>query len=211
MAKNKYLSSESRQSILVLGNEGYAMREIAKKLKILYNAVYYSLHRTANNGSNRNRKRSGRPRCTIEQEDKYIRVSRLRNRCITSPQLTASLNCTHIFRSMKRHRGCSRCCVAKLTKNRLHAQIGLHLWWMAGRPMHFSYEWVSLCHMELLYDMPRATGGKRAEHRTQRYTAAGNFDCNLHQTSSTVRTPVRKLSGDMGSEHDNVLFHTEAW
>ena len=38
--------------------------------------------------------RSGRPRCTTEQEDKYIRVSRLRNRLLTSPQLAALLNST---------------------------------------------------------------------------------------------------------------------
>ena len=46
------------------------------------------------NWSNQNRKRSGRPRCTTEQEDKYIRGSSLRNRCLTSPQLAASLNST---------------------------------------------------------------------------------------------------------------------
>ena len=45
MARNKELSSETRQSILVLRNEGYSMREIAKKLKISYNAVYYSEQR----------------------------------------------------------------------------------------------------------------------------------------------------------------------
>ncbi|XP_051505930.1 uncharacterized protein LOC127413102 isoform X1 [Myxocyprinus asiaticus] len=32
---------------------------------------------------------------TTKQEDKYIRVSSLRNRCLTCPQLTASLNSTH--------------------------------------------------------------------------------------------------------------------
>ena len=61
MARNKYLSVETRQSILVLRNEGYSMREIAKKLKISYNAVFYSLHRAAQTVSNQNRKRSGRP------------------------------------------------------------------------------------------------------------------------------------------------------
>jgi hypothetical protein len=61
MARNKELSSETHQSILVLRNEGYSMREIAKKLKIPYKAVYYSLHRTAQTDSNQNRKRSGRP------------------------------------------------------------------------------------------------------------------------------------------------------
>ena len=70
------------------------MREIAKKLKISYNGVDYSLQRTAQMGSNQNRKRSGRPRCTTKQEDKYIRVSSLRNRRLTGPQLPASLNGT---------------------------------------------------------------------------------------------------------------------
>ena len=72
MARNKDLSSDTHQSILVLRNEGYSMREIAN----WYNAVYYSLHRTAQTGYNQNRKRSGRPWGTTEQEDKYIRVSR---------------------------------------------------------------------------------------------------------------------------------------
>jgi transposase len=59
--KQRTFSLETHQSILVLRNEGYSMREIAKKLKIRYNAVYYSLHRTAQTVSNQNRKRSGRP------------------------------------------------------------------------------------------------------------------------------------------------------
>jgi transposase len=91
MARTKGLSSETRQSILVLRNEGYSMREITKKLKISFNTVYYSLHRTAQTGSNQNIK-SGGAQCTTEQEYKYIRVSSLRNRCLTSPQLAASLN-----------------------------------------------------------------------------------------------------------------------
>ena len=66
----------------------YSIREIAK---ISYNGVYYSLQRTAQTGSNQNRKRNGRPRCTTKQEDKYIRASSLRNRCLTGPQLAASL------------------------------------------------------------------------------------------------------------------------
>ena len=90
----KELSSQTRQSILILRNEGYSMWEIAKKQKISYNGVYYSLQRTAQTGSNQNRKRSVRPRCTTKQEDKYIRVSSLRNRHLTGPQLAASLNGT---------------------------------------------------------------------------------------------------------------------
>ena len=93
MARKTELSCETRQSILVLRNEGYSMREIAKKLKMSSNGVYYSLQRTAQTG-NQSRKRSGRPRCTTQQEDKYIRVSSLRNRRLTGLQLAASLNGT---------------------------------------------------------------------------------------------------------------------
>ncbi|KAM4039474.1 uncharacterized protein ACNLHF_017606 isoform 1-T1 [Anomaloglossus baeobatrachus] len=80
-------------------NKGYYMREIAKKLKISYNGVYYSLQRRAQTSSNQSRKRSGRPCCTTEQQDKYIRVkyirvSSLRNQRLTGPQLAASLNST---------------------------------------------------------------------------------------------------------------------
>uniref|UniRef100_A0A4W5QSX5 T-complex 11, testis-specific-like 2 n=1 Tax=Hucho hucho TaxID=62062 RepID=A0A4W5QSX5_9TELE len=63
------------------------MRETANKLKILYNAVYYSLHRTAQTGCNQNRQRGGRPRCTTEQEDKYISSS-----TGTSPPKTITLD-----------------------------------------------------------------------------------------------------------------------
>ena len=66
----------------------------SQKLKISHNAVYHSLQRTAQTVSNQNRKRSGRPRCTTKQEDKYVIVSSLRNRHLTSPQLAASLNST---------------------------------------------------------------------------------------------------------------------
>ena len=94
MARKRELSSQTQQSILVLRNEGYSMRDIAKKLKIFYNGVYYFLQRTAQTGSNQNRKKSGRPRWTTMQEDTYIRVSSLRNGCLTGPQLAASLNGT---------------------------------------------------------------------------------------------------------------------
>ena len=59
-----------------------------------YNGMYYSLQRTAQTGSNQNRKRSGRPRCTTKQKDTYIRVSSLRNRHLTGTQSAASLNGT---------------------------------------------------------------------------------------------------------------------
>ncbi len=61
MAKKKQLSLETHQSIIVLRNEGYTMLEIAKKLKISYKGVHYSLQRQRTTGSNKDRKRCGRP------------------------------------------------------------------------------------------------------------------------------------------------------
>ncbi|KAL7407969.1 hypothetical protein ABVT39_016384 [Epinephelus coioides] len=50
--------------------------------------------RTAQTGSNQNTKRSKGPRYTAELEDEYIRVSSLRQRHLTGPQLASSLNST---------------------------------------------------------------------------------------------------------------------
>nr|XP_054769264.1 uncharacterized protein LOC129276894 [Lytechinus pictus] len=94
MAMTRQLSLETRQSIVVLRKEGYSMQEIARKLKISIHAVHYSLKRKEATGSNGNRRRSGRPKTTSPAEDKYIRVSSLRNRCLTCPQITAGLNNT---------------------------------------------------------------------------------------------------------------------
>lgn len=93
MAKRKQLSLETRQSVHVLRSEGCSLRDIAKKLKISLKGVRYSLERQAATGSNQDRSRSGRPKCTSAKEDKYLRVSS-RNRRLTAPELAASLNQT---------------------------------------------------------------------------------------------------------------------
>jgi hypothetical protein len=64
VSKETKVYFKTHQFILVLRNEGYS--------KISYNDVYYFLHRTAQTGPNQNRKR--RPRCTTEEEDKYMSV-----------------------------------------------------------------------------------------------------------------------------------------
>ena len=126
--------AETPQSILVLRNEGYSMQEIAKKLKIWYNVVYYSPHRTAQTGSNQNRKKSGRPRCTTEQEDKYIRGSSLRNRHLlnSSPQLAASLNST------------GKIPISKSTDVTPWCWLSRHFWsiwcYFNGQKMYFSFK-----------------------------------------------------------------------
>jgi hypothetical protein len=60
------LSSETRQSILVV-------RNCQETEHLVYTAVCYSLHTTAQTCPDQNRKRSRRPRCTTEKEDRYIK------------------------------------------------------------------------------------------------------------------------------------------
>ena len=94
MAKKKQLTLETRQSIVVLRNEGYKLEDIAKKLGISLKGVHYTLTRHGDTGSIKDKHRSGRPKCTTAQEDKYIRVSSLMNRRLTAPEIAASLNST---------------------------------------------------------------------------------------------------------------------
>ena len=94
MAKKKQLTLETRQSIVVLRNEGYKLEDTAKKLGLSLKGVHYTLTRHGDTGSIKDKHRSGRPKCTTAQEDKYIRVSSLMNRRLTAPEIAASLNST---------------------------------------------------------------------------------------------------------------------
>lgn len=94
MGKRKELSSETRNSIIILREEGYKLKEIAKRLKVSIGGVQRALSRHAQTGSNATLPRSGRRKATSHAEDKYVRVSSLRNRRLTVPQLTAQLNST---------------------------------------------------------------------------------------------------------------------
>ena len=72
MARKRELSCETRQSILVLRNEGYSMRKMAKKLNISYNGVYYSLQRTAQTGSNRVEREVGGPSAQLSKKTSIL-------------------------------------------------------------------------------------------------------------------------------------------
>lgn len=92
MAKRKQITLEQRSAICTLREEGYSERQIAKKLGISCKGVHYTLARKKETGKNEDRKRSGRPKSTTSQEDNFIRVLSKRNRRLTAPQITASLN-----------------------------------------------------------------------------------------------------------------------
>ena len=90
------------------------------------NGVYYSLQRTAQMGSNQSRKRSRRPWCTTKQEDKYIRVSSLRNGRLTGPQLAASLNGTRktpVSTSTMKRRLWDAGPLGRVAKKKLHLRL----------------------------------------------------------------------------------------
>ena len=74
------------------------MREIAKKLKISYNGVYYSLQRTAHNRAlTRIEREVGGPGAQLSKRTSTLEFCcspSLRNRRLTGPQLAASLNGT---------------------------------------------------------------------------------------------------------------------
>lgn len=94
MAKRKQITLEQRIAICTLREEGYSERQIAERLGISCKGVHYTLARKQETGKNEDRKRSGRPKSTTNQEDNFIRVLSKRNRRLTAPQITAALNDT---------------------------------------------------------------------------------------------------------------------
>ncbi|CAJ0968019.1 unnamed protein product [Ranitomeya imitator] len=80
MARKKQLSKEKRVAIITLRNEGQSVRIIGKTLKVSPSAVAKTIKRYKETGSHEDRPREGRPRVTSASEDKFIRVTSLRNR-----------------------------------------------------------------------------------------------------------------------------------
>ena len=133
MAKRKQITIEQRSAICTLREEGYSERQIAARLGIFCKGVHYTLIRKQETGKNEDRKRSGRPKITTNQEDNFIRVLSKRIRRLTAPQITAALNNTRVtpisVTTVKRRllsaglRGCVAAKKPKLTighkKNRL--------------------------------------------------------------------------------------------
>ncbi|MDF4304952.1 helix-turn-helix domain-containing protein, partial [Vibrio parahaemolyticus] len=94
MARKPQLSKEKRIEIQVLKKEGYSTRQIAQKVKVSQSGVAKALKRYEETGSHEDRFCSGRSRVTSKAEDKFIRVTSLRNRQKTAPEIRAQLNST---------------------------------------------------------------------------------------------------------------------
>ena len=91
MARTTQLSKEKQQSIITLRQEGQSSRKISRTLNVS-SAVAKTIKRYDETGSHEDRPRTGRPRVTSAAEDKFIRVTSLRNRQLTAPQIRAHIN-----------------------------------------------------------------------------------------------------------------------
>jgi transposase len=78
--KKKELSSEDKGKILAYHDDGWSERAIAKKIPCSASTVHYVLCKKEETGTTDNLPRSGRPRATTENQDKYIRVATLMDR-----------------------------------------------------------------------------------------------------------------------------------
>ena len=95
MVKTAEISVGKRHSVITLRKEGYSVRQIAGKLNISRNGVHNIIKRFDTEGRIVNKAGRGRKRCTSQQQDNYLRVSSLRERRLTSSDLTRQLNAAH--------------------------------------------------------------------------------------------------------------------
>ncbi|KAF0026156.1 hypothetical protein F2P81_020893 [Scophthalmus maximus] len=126
MARKKQLSKEKRVAIITLRNEGQSVRKIGKTLKVSPSAVAKTIKRYKETGSHEDRPRKGRPRVTSAAEDKFIRVTSLRNRRLTAAQIRDQVNATQS--SSSRH-------ISRTTAKKRLCESGLHGRIAARKPL----------------------------------------------------------------------------
>ncbi|CDQ71903.1 unnamed protein product [Oncorhynchus mykiss] len=79
MARTAQISKVKRQFIITLRHGGQSIRKISRTLKVSSSAVAKTIKRYDETGSHEDRHRNGKPRVTSAAEDKFIRVTSLRN------------------------------------------------------------------------------------------------------------------------------------
>ena len=126
MARTTQLSKEKQQSIITLRQEGQSIRKISRTLNVSSSAVAKTIKRYDETGSHEDRPRTGRPRVTSAAEDKFIRVTSLRNRQLTAPQIRAHINA--LQSSSSRH-------ISTSTVQRRLRESGLHGGIAANKPL----------------------------------------------------------------------------
>lgn len=179
MGKGKSLSIETRSAVIVLNNEGYSERDIARKLGISPKGVHYTLVRYRKTGSLSDRKRSGRPKVTSAAEDRFIVTTSKRNRRLTAPDITRELNKT-------RNKKVS----ISTVKNRLSA-AGLHGCLAVKKPL-----------LRAIHKKKRLQWAKQHEHWTmeQWKTVLWTDESKFQIFGSNRRVFVRRRSHERVSE-----------
>ncbi|XP_073528969.1 uncharacterized protein [Phyllobates terribilis] len=118
--RKKQLSKEKRVAIITLRNEGQSVRKIVQTLNVSPSAVAKTIKRYKETGSHEDRPRKGRPRVTSASEDKFIRVTSLRNRRLTAAQIIDQVNATqssssrHISTTTVKRRLCAAGLLGKI-------------------------------------------------------------------------------------------------
>ena len=95
MGRGPTVNIENQSAINMLRGEGCSVRDIANNLKISWSTVMYTIQRFRNTGANKDKNRSGRPRCTSKAEDQSIVLRSKRNRRLTAPEIQAQFNARH--------------------------------------------------------------------------------------------------------------------
>ena len=127
MAITAHISKEKRHYIITLRHESQSMRNISRTLKVSSSAVTKTTKRYDETGSHEIRHRKVRPRVTSAAEDKFIRVTNLRNRQLAAPQIADQINTSQS--SSNRH-------ISTSTVLRRLRESGLHGLIAAKKPLH---------------------------------------------------------------------------
>lgn len=91
MNEQRYVSEVNASRAIVYAELGLSQRNIADRLGVNQSTVSRVLKRFRETGNNKRRRGQGRPRCTQERDDRFIRLAVSRDRFQTSNQLRDEL------------------------------------------------------------------------------------------------------------------------
>ena len=91
MAPRKETTGTERTQIKILRDEGYCFRHIANRMNLSPSTVYKCVRRQEQNGNFKNTLGRGRKKKLSTSDEKYLKVTSLRNRRKSSKELTRDL------------------------------------------------------------------------------------------------------------------------
>ena len=138
------LNQIQRKRAIVMLQANMTVRQVARILRCTKSTIYALIRRYQATGKTADRHRTGRPRVSPPAEDRYIRVTMLRNRFQTATVIAATLAGRNIssdtvrrrlreygIRAMRAHRGpilTVRHCRARLDWAQRHLRFGRRYW-----------------------------------------------------------------------------------